>query len=82
MDLNLRMLDEVSLQVSPAVVVSPPGGPLGQPQPPLLRLPRVLLTLTQPPGTHHLHQVMTRLCQVRERGVSNSRGRPVPENMT
>ena len=77
------MLDEVSLQVSPAVVVSPPGGPLGQPQPPLpLPLPRVLLTLTQPPGSHHLHQVMTRLRQVRERGVSNSRGRPVPENIT
>ena len=65
------VLYEEALQVSPAVVVSPPGGPLGQSQPPLL-LPRVLLTLTQPPGTHHLHQVMTRLCQVRERGVSNS----------
>ena len=76
------MLNEVSLQVSPAVVVSPPGGPLGQPQPALLRLPRVLVTLTQTPGTHHLHQVMTSLRQVREWGVSNSGGRPVPENTT
>ena len=76
------MLDEVPLEVSPAVVVSPPGGPLGQPQPPLLRLPGVLLTLTQTPGRQNLHQVMTRLRQVRERGVSHGGGRPVPENMT
>ena len=74
------MLDEVPLEVSPAVVVSPPGGPLGQPQPALLPLPGVLLTLTQTPGRHHLHQVMTRLRQVRERGVSHGGGRPVSEN--
>ena len=75
------MLNEVALQVSPAVVVSPPGRPLAKPQLALLLClpPRVLLALTQPPLGQHLHQAMASLSEVRERGISHGGGGPVPE---
>ena len=81
LNIHLRMLNEVALQVSPAVVISPPGRPLAKAQFPLLLTlpPGVLLTLTQPPHGQHLHQVMASLSEVRERGISHGGGGPVPE---
>ena len=81
LNIYLRMLNEVSLQVSAAVVISPPGRSLAKTQFPLLLTltPSVLLTLTQPSHGQHLHQVMASLGEVRERGISHGGGRPVPD---